>query len=114
MPFSSHSFLTSCKNPSGATLIPLSPCTGSKITKAVSSSITDFKDSMSPKDAKDTFSTRGANAFLYFGLNVIDNAPNDFPWYDPFIATMPFFPVNFLANFIAASIASAPLLFKWT
>ena len=51
-------------------------------------------------------------AFLYFGLNVNDNAPNDFPWYDPFIATIPFFPVNFLANFIAASIASAPLLFR--
>ena len=30
-------------------------------------------------DAKETFSTNGANAFLYFGLNVNDNAPNDFP-----------------------------------
>ena len=43
---------------------------GSKITKAVSSSITDFRDSISPNDANETFSTSGANAFLYFGLNV--------------------------------------------
>ena len=63
-------------------------------------------------DAKETFSTSGANAFLYFGLNVKDSAPKDFPWYEPFIATIPFLPVNFLANLIAASIASAPLLFK--
>ena len=79
---------------------------------AVSSSITERSESISPNDAKETFSTNGANAFLYFGLNVNDNAPNDFPWYDPFIATIPFFPVNFLANFIAASTASAPLLLR--
>ena len=61
------------------------------------------ENSMSANDAKETFSTNGENAFLYFGLNVNDSAPNDLPWYDPFIATIPFFPVNFLANFIAAS-----------
>ena len=81
-------------------MIPLSPWIGSKITKAVSSSITERKDSMSPNDANDTFSTKGWNAFLYFGLNVNDSAPNDFHVYDPFIATIPFLPVNFLANLI--------------
>jgi len=79
IPFSLQSFLTSCKNPSGATLIPLSPCIGSKITNAVSSSIVERRDSISPNDAKETFSTNGSNAFLYFGLNVNDNAPSDYP-----------------------------------
>ena len=46
---------------------------------AVSSSITERSESISPNDAKETFSTNGENAFLYFGLNVNDNAPNDFP-----------------------------------
>ena len=46
---------------------------------AVSSSITERSDSISPKDENDTFSTKGENDFLYFGLNVNDSAPNDFP-----------------------------------
>ena len=79
---------------------------------AVSLSIVFCNLSISPYGENDTLSTRGWNDFLYFGLKVSDNAPNDLPWYDPFIAIMPFLPVNFLANFIAASIDSAPLLFR--
>ena len=45
---SRESFVEIGKKLSGATIIPLSPCIGSKITNAVSSSITERSDSISP------------------------------------------------------------------
>ena len=49
------------------------------MTNAVSPSIFSRKDSMLPKGENVTLSTSGWKDFLYFGLNVNDNAPIDFP-----------------------------------
>ena len=46
---------------------------------AVSLSIVFCNLSISPYGENDTLSTRGWNDFLYFGLKVSDNAPNDLP-----------------------------------
>ena len=53
------------------------------ITQLLGNEERDSLFKVSPKGENDTFSTSGLNAFLYFGLNVIESAPSVFPWYDP-------------------------------
>ena len=50
------------------------------MTNPVSSVTVERNASILPYGANDTLSTSGSNDFLYFGLNVTDNAPSDLPW----------------------------------
>ena len=113
-PRSSHMLRASCRNPGGATCMPLSPWMGSMMTNAVSSSTAWRRASASPNGVNSAPSMRGSNGLRYFGPNVIERAPSDFPWYEPFMAIIFLRPVYFFANFIAASTASAPLLLRCT
>ena len=85
---------------------------GSRMMAAVSGARRDFTLSMLPNSAKLTLER--SSPVRYFPMPVALNAPVVRPWNPPFMAMMPFLPVNFLATRIAASFASAPELQKNT
>ncbi|KAH3669934.1 hypothetical protein OGATHE_002746 [Ogataea polymorpha] len=95
--------------------IPPSPWTGSIITPQVLSEIKLSTDLISLGFATLTPGMRGANGFWYLGFGVSESEPIDRPWkeFSKVInsillsaSDLPYF----LANFIAASLASVPEL----
>ncbi len=99
------------KNSPGATTTPLSPWIGSTSTAATSLDIMHFRDSASPY-SKYLYASeiRGSKPFWYTVCPVAPSAAEVRPWKPSSAESILPRPVCLTAIFIAASLASAPLL----
>ncbi len=93
-------------------MTPPSPCTGSRITAAVSRPMARPIAAASPYGTKATSCRSGWNGSRNTALPVTDRLPIDFPWNEFSVEMKPRRRVNRRASLSAPSTASVPLLQK--